>query len=266
MRSSGFSLIELLVVISIIALLMAVSLPVLHSVRERARATTCQGHIRQLLLEFQHYEAANETLPYGFAALLSPAPPGGYLSNMAFDLPGWYWPNYLGVVQQQSLADWRVLQCPAKHLDTAMLERSVLSGNYGVNRSLCRSAFDTQKYLDAFGGPPLSTAAVRRPGSTLLLVDSGYALISWWHVCDDPVMEAGTHAEDTAYIPGMALNRKRIFAPGQVEDAMAGRHPNKTVNVGFVDGHVDNRKADSLLVEKVAEGTYFNHRPLWESE
>jgi prepilin-type processing-associated H-X9-DG protein len=245
---------------------MAVSLPVFHSVRERAKSTTCQGNIRQLLLEFQQYEAANETLPYGFAALQSPPPPGGYLSNMAIDLPGWYWPNYLGAVQQRSLGDWRVLQCPAKHLESPWLERSVLSGNYGVNRSLCRSAFDTEKYLDAFGGPALSTATIRRPGATLLLVDSGYALISWWHVCDDPVMEAGTHAEDTAYIPGMELNKKRIFAPGQVEDAMAGRHPNKTVNVGFVDGHVDTRKADSLLVEKTAEGTYANLRSLWESE
>jgi len=265
MKSSGFSLIELLVVISIITILAALSLPISRSIRQRARATACQSNIRQLLLEFQHYEAANQSLPYGFAAMYSPPPPGGYLSNPGFDTPGWYWPNFIKAVSQKTRRDWRILECPAKHLDDHTLQGSVLAGNYGVNRSVCRSAFDVKRYRDAFGGPPLSTSTVRHPGSTLLLVDSGYALICWWQARDDPLMELkGSTITDTAYIPGMTINKDRELWPEQIDDAIGGRHPNKTVNVGFLDGHVECKKADDLLVTRTEEDTYRNRSPLWE--
>lgn len=44
----GFSLIELLVVIGIIALLLAILLPVLNRVRRTARSTVCLAHLQQL--------------------------------------------------------------------------------------------------------------------------------------------------------------------------------------------------------------------------
>jgi prepilin-type N-terminal cleavage/methylation domain-containing protein/prepilin-type processing-associated H-X9-DG protein len=263
MKSSGFTLVELLVVISIISLLLALSLPVYRSTRERAMATACQANIRQLSLAFQQYETAYQRLPYGFAAMRQPPPPSGSLNNPAMDIPGWYWPNFVGAVQYKTLRDRRILECPAKHLDGSLLQDSVLCGNYGVNRSVCRSVADIEKYRGAFGGPPLSTSTVRHPGSTLLLVDSGYALICWWHVRDDPLMD-GAAIADTAYIPGLSINKDRELWPGQIDDAKAGRHPNKTVNVGFLDGHVERKKADDLLVEKIKEDKYRNLSPLWE--
>ena len=45
-RCAAFSLIELLVVITIIALLMAITLPALRSSREAARRTQCQSRVR----------------------------------------------------------------------------------------------------------------------------------------------------------------------------------------------------------------------------
>ena len=266
MKSSGFTLIELIVVISIIALLMALSLPVSHRVREGAMATTCQANIRQLLLEFQHYEAAHERLPYGFAAG-KPPPADGWLGSLAFNMPGWYWPNFIAAVNYKSLRDRRILECPAKHLDDPWLQRDVLCGNYGVNRSLCRSERDVWQYREAFEGLPLSTSTVRHPGSSLLLVDSGYALICWWQARDDPLMEvAGPGITDTAYVPGLAINKDRVLWSEQFDDAISGRHPDKTVNVGFLDGHIERKKADDLLVEKIDEGKYRNRSPLWEPE
>lgn len=56
MRSSGrrgwggFSLIELLVAISIIALMMGMLLPVLSSARERGRSAVCANNLRQVML------------------------------------------------------------------------------------------------------------------------------------------------------------------------------------------------------------------------
>lgn len=55
----AFSLIELLVVISIIALLMSIVLPVLSVSREQAKRTLCQSNIRQIQLANIGYSVEN---------------------------------------------------------------------------------------------------------------------------------------------------------------------------------------------------------------
>jgi len=268
MKPRGFTLVELIVVVSIVAMLIALTLQALRRAREQAKAVVCQSKIRQLLVQFQQYEAEHEALPYGFAFRMDRPPPGRYMGNLAVDPPGWFWPNFLEVVRHRSRRDFQPLECPSKRLDDYALQRSVLCGNYGVNRSVCRSGGDVfSEYEEVFGGPPLSSSTIRHPGETLLLVDSGYALISWWQACDDPPIELPSDmAVDTAYIPGMAINKDRELWSSQIDDAVGGRHPNKAVNAGFVDGHVETKKADDLLVEKIDEETYDNLSPLWEPD
>ncbi|OHB65856.1 MAG: hypothetical protein A2Y76_04350 [Planctomycetes bacterium RBG_13_60_9] len=58
-RRRGFSLIELLVVISIVALLMAIAVPALARARALARQTVCQSRLRQWGLAFAAYAAEN---------------------------------------------------------------------------------------------------------------------------------------------------------------------------------------------------------------
>jgi prepilin-type N-terminal cleavage/methylation domain-containing protein/prepilin-type processing-associated H-X9-DG protein len=62
---SGFTLIEILVVIGIIALLAALMFPVFSRVRENARKTTCASNMKQLSLAFQQYvqDATRYPLP-----------------------------------------------------------------------------------------------------------------------------------------------------------------------------------------------------------
>jgi len=264
MKWAGFTLVELLVALAIISLLLALALPSLNHARDQAMATACQANIKQLYLAFGVYEAAYQRLPYGFAAMRRPAPPSGYLSNPAIDVPGWYWPNYVDLVHYKTLRERRILKCPAKSLGNRWLDEDVLCGNYGVNRSVCRSALDLPTYRQTFEGTPLSTSAVPRPGATLLLVDSGYTLISWWHVRSDPLMTDSAAIADTAYIPGLSINKEREFWQGQANDAKLGRHGGKTVNVGYLDGHAERRKAEDLLVEKGDAENYPNRNPLWE--
>lgn len=65
-KVKGFSLIELLVVVSIIGLLLSLLLPAVMAARESARKLTCQHHLQQLGLAMHNYEAANKHYPPSF--------------------------------------------------------------------------------------------------------------------------------------------------------------------------------------------------------
>lgn len=59
-RHRGFTLIEVLVVIGIIAILVTILVPVISSSREQAKRATCLSHLRQLNLAITQYAQANE--------------------------------------------------------------------------------------------------------------------------------------------------------------------------------------------------------------
>jgi prepilin-type processing-associated H-X9-DG protein/prepilin-type N-terminal cleavage/methylation domain-containing protein len=266
MRSAAFTLVELLVVISIITLLAALAFPVFAISRQQARTVACRAKIHELLLSLHNYETEYQSLPYGFDFKGGTPPPGGSLGYVMYDTPGWWWFHFAGVVRHGSGEALDVIRCPSKRLQDPILDGDVLCGNYGVNRSLCKTAFTRQLYDEAFGGPPLSASNIRHPGSTLLLVDSGYTLITWWHAAADPPVKLGdTFIEDTAYVPGLEINKERRLWPGQSCDAIRGRHPHKTVNVGFADGHAEPKRADELQVERTEDGSYTN-TVLWQGQ
>ena len=85
-RRGGFTLVELLVVIGIIAILVAVLLPALSKARARAEAISCQSNLRQIYSAARNYMADNKDyMPPGFGfAKPNPANgrPGGGDSSM----------------------------------------------------------------------------------------------------------------------------------------------------------------------------------------
>ncbi|MFZ1933333.1 MAG: DUF1559 domain-containing protein [Thermoguttaceae bacterium] len=90
-RHSGFTLVELLVVITIIGILIALLLPAVQQAREAARRAQCAKNVKEIALAALNHEQANGFLPaggwgygwvgdprYGFGTLQ----PGGFFYNI----------------------------------------------------------------------------------------------------------------------------------------------------------------------------------------
>jgi len=65
LQRRGFSLIELIVVISIIGILLSLLLPAVQNAREAARRTACSNNLHQLALAMRSYEATYGHFPSG---------------------------------------------------------------------------------------------------------------------------------------------------------------------------------------------------------
>ena len=69
MKRSGFTLIELLVVIAIIAILTAITLPMVPALNDQARIATCESRLQQLGVALRLYVEDYRRYPSSLEAL-----------------------------------------------------------------------------------------------------------------------------------------------------------------------------------------------------
>ncbi len=156
----GFTLMELLVVMAILALLVAILLPAVQQVREAARRTECRNHLHQLAVAVHNYESTHRRFPpsYGIVPGVTTTV-GGQWSVLARVLPFVEEANLARLIDwnlaysaQLSVATTRIAMylCPSEVHDHVRINPATgrprdYPANYAVN-------FGTWKVFDLRDG------------------------------------------------------------------------------------------------------------------
>jgi len=123
----GFTLVELLVVVAIIAVLIGLLLPAIQSAREAARRTSCQNHLHQIGIALHAYHSVHEHFPPGYA---------GNAQN--YWCPHWSWSSYV---------------LPYLEEGSAYNALGVESQQFGNGVQLAPATADTQRPMPLFVCP-----------------------------------------------------------------------------------------------------------------
>ena len=232
-RTSGFTLVELLVVIAVIAILAAMLLPVLSAAKKRAAQATCVNNLKQLGLGMKMYVDDNDDTFPGIASGLY-----GYHSE------DWiYWrtnaalyPSFekSPIVSQVTSANRSLFRCPLDRSDVARLSQAdALNGPYLYSYSFNGYGLDANNHnfgmssvVDASSGSPVAylfkETRVNNPSQKIMLAEEPGSTAGWGS-------PDGSIINDGRWVPGPLT--------GLSGDSLTIRHGGKA-DVTFSDGHV----------------------------
>ena len=219
-RRGGFTLVELLVVITIIGILIALLLPAVQAAREAARRSQCSNNLKQLGLGLHNYHDAFQTFPFAWFIDL---PPAAATANVQ----GWG-TRILGYIEQQAIAQQYDSTVPAvNEAGTFGHDQAVATRNIG----LISTPLDTFVCPSA---PGSAKARVYDGGAA-----AGSVTVTWRAAPSDYCVTTGVTGQyRTLAYAGAAM-------PGDTKGALAsiGRVP---AGAGISPTNVGSRIADIM--------------------
>ncbi len=221
-RTPGFTLVELLVVVSVIALMVGLLLPALSSARRRAQATVCISNIRQLAL-------ANIAYTNEYDGRLAPG-----ASAFSNNLDRWHGRRTTiherFVPEDGPLSDMlgpggRVRDCPSFDPDRSKQGTDFESGNGGYGYNNIYLGVDERK-RDTQG---IRYADIARTMDTVMFTDAGFAQAF-------PTLRVIEYSFTEPPV-------QRRYPEYTLDPSIHFRHANGTTNrasVAWTDGHVNS--------------------------
>jgi prepilin-type N-terminal cleavage/methylation domain-containing protein/prepilin-type processing-associated H-X9-DG protein len=219
--SSGFTLVELLTVIAVLAVLVAILFPVVGGLVEKARLTQCQSNLRQIAAGVHGYIADNS---------------GKYPLARSYTEPGTGWEGPFWTDQIEPYTDSESAQrlkhqgrtgesifyCPSSPLHHGI-------SDYGINPNVVI-------HPDGNNARGLPAAKVRDPARTVLAADSGRIwpasgqLIGGWRITDGWIQSPPDDPfEGNGPLPRHGDLLNVLFCDGRVEamtyDQVLELHP-----------------------------------------
>ena len=208
---TGFTLVELLVIIAVIALLIAILLPALRQARDSARAINCASNMRQMGIMFSlyHLDYNGYRPPNVYGNGNSTA----WIYIMREAYPAQFGnPDGQVSLWSKNLGKHQFWHCPAEMLNNAAMSNSSGPSDFGLNVL----AFREFRHND-------------------------FEWTDWWDV-------AASHSPSDKFIVGDVLlpgTRPTLYNDHRFDPGFGDRHPGGTSNMLYFDMHLErNAKAD----------------------
>jgi prepilin-type N-terminal cleavage/methylation domain-containing protein len=237
----GFSLVEVMVVISTVSVVMAVTMPAMTAARSRARAIVCRSNLRQLVLANTGYSADHDGYYVSAARdFLADNDPFGGLQrwhgvreniNVLFDPKKGPLAGYL--------AGGKVKECPEK-VDFTKDQGWAINfergcGGYGYNMQyigsrLWQSSITTKSAWKKAYSASANAMEVKRPAETLMFTDAAF-LQNNQYLIEYSFSETPYYVVEGKPDPS---GRKLGFPSPSIHF----RHYGLT-NIGCADGHIE---------------------------